>query len=126
MSPTTRAAGAVVASADGRKVVCAALCAVLGNQALLAHIFSRGVWSAAHLASAAMVCRQWARIAGADELWYSVWWRSAPSMRHMKARVAASTGFRGAVAQLRASALLARAHERATAGGGGCPPRDEK
>jgi hypothetical protein len=84
--------------------------AVLDNDATLERILSCGGLRAADVASAALVCRAWCRVAASDAVWRPVWRREAPSLRALEPRIAqpAGAGFRAAVAQLRGSALLAR------------------
>lgn len=53
--------------------------------------------------------RSWSRVAAGDAVWRSVWLREARSLHHLESRIAApiGPGFRAAVAQLRAAALVA-------------------
>jgi hypothetical protein len=90
----------------------AARSAVLDDDTMLERILSSGGLRAADVAFAALVCRAWCRVAASDAVWRPVWRREAPSLRALEprlARLAGGTGFRAAVAQLRGSALLARA-----------------
>jgi hypothetical protein len=82
---------------------------VLSDEPLLELVLASGCLSAADLAAAALVCRLWARCAACDAAWRPVWRREARSLRALEPRFArpAGAGFRAAVAQLRASALLA-------------------
>jgi hypothetical protein len=82
--------------------------AVLEGAALLELILAAGGFDAATCASAALVCRLWARVAACDAVWRCAWRREARSLRSLEARVARprGCGFRTALAQLRATTRL--------------------
>ena len=102
---------------------------VFNDEALLERILSHGHLRAKDVAAAslvrfpcitasyrllgsrlcAQVSRSWSRIAAGDAVWRSVWLREARSLHHLESRIAAPVGpgFRAAVAQLRAAALVA-------------------